>query len=59
VIGIVAQAARAPDAADLADERRAVLEREVVAGWQPFIEDRALVVRQPVTLATAIRGSRI
>ena len=40
-------------AADLEDEPRSVLEREVVAGWQPFIEDGALVLQQPVTLATA------
>ena len=40
-------------AADLEDEPRSVLEREVVAGWHPFIEDGALVLQQPVTLATA------
>ena len=40
-------------AAAMDDERRAELEREVVAGWQPFVEDGALVLRQPVTLATA------
>jgi hypothetical protein len=40
-------------AADLDDDRRGALEREVVAGWLAFIEDGTLLLRQPLTLATA------
>jgi ubiquinone/menaquinone biosynthesis C-methylase UbiE len=39
--------------ADLDDDRRGALEREVVAGWLAFIEDGTLLLRQPLTLATA------
>ena len=42
-------------AADLDDEHRIALEHEVVAGCEPFVEDGALVLRLPVTLATAQR----
>jgi ubiquinone/menaquinone biosynthesis C-methylase UbiE len=37
----------------LDDEQSAALEREVVAGLEPFSEDGALVLGQPLTLATA------
>jgi SAM-dependent methyltransferase len=40
-------------AARLDDERRIALEREVVAGWQPFTEDGGLILALGVTLATA------
>jgi ubiquinone/menaquinone biosynthesis C-methylase UbiE len=40
-------------AAGLDDEQRAVLECEVVADWEAFREDDTLLLRQPVTLATA------
>jgi hypothetical protein len=42
-------------AADLDDEQRMALEDEVVAGCKPFIEDGALVLRQPITITTARR----
>jgi ubiquinone/menaquinone biosynthesis C-methylase UbiE len=42
-------------AAELDNERRAAVEREVVAAWQPFVEDGVLVLRLPLTLATARR----
>ena len=45
-------------AAGLDDERRSALEREVIAGWRPFIEDDALVLHVPVTLATARKAVR-
>jgi hypothetical protein len=37
----------------LDDEQRAVLQREVVAEWEAFEEDDVLLLRQPVTFATA------
>jgi len=40
-------------AAGMEDERRAALEREVVAAYEPLMEDGALVLRQPITIATA------
>jgi ubiquinone/menaquinone biosynthesis C-methylase UbiE len=40
-------------AAELDDEERSRLQGEVVSAWQPFIEDGTLVLRQPITLATA------
>ena len=35
------------------DERRAALEREVVANWQPFLENDGLLAEQSITVATA------
>lgn len=43
----------AASAAQFDDERRAAIEREVVAGWQACVEQEALVLRQPFTVATA------
>jgi ubiquinone/menaquinone biosynthesis C-methylase UbiE len=40
-------------ATQLDEERRTALEREVVAGWQPFIEDGSLVLQVGITVATA------
>jgi ubiquinone/menaquinone biosynthesis C-methylase UbiE len=42
-------------AARLDDQRRAGLQSEVVAGWQPFIEDDSLVLELGTTVATARR----
>jgi len=42
-------------AAELDDDRRAAIEREVAAGCQRFVEDGALMLRQPLTVATARR----
>ena len=42
-------------AADLDDERRDAIEREVAAGSRRFVEGGTLVLRQPLTLATARR----
>jgi ubiquinone/menaquinone biosynthesis C-methylase UbiE len=39
--------------AELDDDQRTALQREVVVGWQPFIDDGTLVLQQPITLATA------
>jgi hypothetical protein len=40
-------------ATQLDEEGRTALEREVVAGWQPFTEDGSLVLQVAVTAATA------
>ena len=40
-------------AVELSDEQRAAIEREVLAGCEPFIEDGALVLRNPLTIAVA------
>jgi ubiquinone/menaquinone biosynthesis C-methylase UbiE len=37
------------------DEGRAALERDVVAGWQPFVEDGTLLLRLNPTVATACK----
>ncbi len=42
-------------ALELHDEQRAAIEREVLAGCEPFIEDGALVLRLPLTIAVARR----
>jgi SAM-dependent methyltransferase len=34
------------------DEDRRVLERDVVAGWQPFVEDGSLILEVGITIAT-------
>ncbi|HMA41323.1 MAG TPA: methyltransferase domain-containing protein [Gemmatimonadales bacterium] len=39
----------------LADGRRAALEREVVARWQPWLEEGALTYHQDVIVATGIK----
>jgi ubiquinone/menaquinone biosynthesis C-methylase UbiE len=39
--------------AQVDDERRGALERDVVARWQEFVEDRALVLQVRVAVATA------
>jgi len=39
--------------AQMDDERRATLERDVVAEWQEFVEDRALVLQVRMVAATA------
>ena len=39
--------------ADLDGEGRAALAREVVAGWEPFVEQNVLVLVLPVVVATA------
>jgi hypothetical protein len=39
--------------AQVDDERRGLLEREVVANWQDFVEDRALVLQVRSVVATA------
>ncbi len=44
LVGAVAQAD---------EESRAALERDVVAGWQPFVEDGALLLRLDISVATA------
>ena len=38
---------------DLDSEQRAALEREVVAGWQPFVEDGILVLELQIATASA------
>ena len=35
------------------DERRGSLERDVVAQWQDFVKDRALVLQVRIVVATA------
>lgn len=42
--------------AEADDASRSEVERDVVAGWEPFIEDGALVLDQGVVLATARSG---
>jgi hypothetical protein len=39
--------------AELDDDQRMALERDVVAGWQCFVEEGRLLLRLPITLATA------
>jgi hypothetical protein len=39
--------------AQVDDERRDSLEREVVTKWQEFVEDRALVLEVRIVVATA------
>jgi hypothetical protein len=39
--------------AEVDDERRSSLERDVVASWQEFVEGRALVLQVRVVAATA------
>ena len=39
--------------AQMDDERRVALERQVVDAWQAFVEDGNLVLRQRVVVATA------
>ncbi len=40
-------------AAQVTDERRGALERDVVAKWQEFVEDRALILQVRMVVATA------
>ena len=39
--------------AQVDDEKRAALERDVVAKWQEFVEDGALTLQQGIVTATA------
>ena len=39
--------------AEAGDDVRAALERDVVAGWRPWVADGGLAYEQPITLATA------
>ena len=41
------------DVAQVHDERRDSLEGDVVAKWQEFVEDRALVLEARIAVATA------
>ncbi|MBZ0267516.1 methyltransferase domain-containing protein [bacterium] len=41
--------------AQMDDDRRGLLERDVVAEWQEFVEDRALVLRVRNVVATALK----
>ena len=41
--------------AQVSDERRAALERDVVAGWQPFTADGGITYRQDVAVTTGRR----
>jgi ubiquinone/menaquinone biosynthesis C-methylase UbiE len=41
--------------AQVDDERRASLERDVAAKWQEFVEDRALVLQVRIVTATALK----
>jgi hypothetical protein len=39
--------------AQMDDERRASLERDVVGKWQEFVKDRALMLQVRIVVATA------
>ena len=39
--------------AQVDDERRASLERDIVARWQEFVKDGALVLQVRIVIATA------